>query len=265
MDFEKISYAVADHVATIAMDWYANLNAIDVAMADELIAAVAAAGADDEVRVVVIKGAKPKAFSAGGDIGYFYRLIGEDGDVNLDDLIAKIGILADGIKRLPKPVITSVGGAAAGAGMSLALAADFVVCADDAAFIPAFINLGLVPDTGLTYLLTRSIGAARTLQYTMTGKPIKAEEALAWGLATQVVEPEQLEEATAKLAGKLVAGPTKAYAALKQQVYAAAFADYRTWLDEVEASTQAECGRTKDFQEGCKAFIEKRKPVFTGE
>ncbi|MEE1243636.1 MAG: enoyl-CoA hydratase/isomerase family protein, partial [Frisingicoccus sp.] len=151
MELKKLIYTVEDGIAVIQMNYMKNLNAIDEQMADELMYVVDAAEKDPNVKVVVLKGGE-KAFSAGGDIGYFYDLIQAGGEVNMDGLIAKVGIVADGMKKMSKMVITSVCGAAAGAGASLAFGGDFIVCADNAKFMLAFVNIGLVPDTGATYL-----------------------------------------------------------------------------------------------------------------
>ena len=246
------------------MNFPKNLNAIDEQMADELMYVVDAAEKDPAVKVVVIK-SLGKAFSAGGDIGYFYKLIQAGGEVNMDGLISKVGVVADGLKKMSKMVITSVNGAAAGAGVSLALGGDFMICADNAKFILAFVNLGLVPDTGATYLLAKSIGTTRALELAATGRPVGAEEAKALGLAYKVTTPEELEAVTMKFAHKLAAGPLVSYKNIKKQIYDTCFADYKKWLDETEVPTQRECAASMDFQEGCKAFMEKRKAVFEGK
>ena len=255
MELKKLIYTVEDGIAVITMDYLKNLNAIDEQMADELQYVVDAAEQDPAVRVVVLKGSK-KAFSAGGDIGYFYQLIQAGGEVNMDGLISKVGGVADGIKRMSKMVITSVCGAAAGAGVSLALAGDFMICADNAKFILAFVNLGLVPDTGATYLLSKSIGTARTMELAATGRPVDAQEAKALGLAYKV---------TMAFAKKLAAGPLVSYKNIKKQLYDASYSDYKQWLAETEVPTQRECAASMDFQEGCKAFMEKRKAQFQGK
>ena len=156
MKLEKLQFVVEDGVGIITMNYMKNLNAIDDQMADELMYVVDTCENDPNVKVVVLKG-MPKAFSAGGDIGYFYNLIQRGGEVNMDSLISKVGNVTDGLKRMSKLVISSVSGAAAGAGVSLAFSGDFVVCADNAKFIMAFVNLGLVPDTGGTYLFVMKL------------------------------------------------------------------------------------------------------------
>ncbi|MFR4479150.1 MAG: enoyl-CoA hydratase/isomerase family protein [Fusobacterium sp.] len=263
MNLEKLIYTVEDSIGIVTMNYLKNLNAIDEQMADELMYVVDAAEKDLNVKVLVIKSAG-KAFSAGGDIGYFYKLIQAGGEVNMDGLIAKVGVVADGMKRMSKMVITSVAGAVAGAGVSLALGGDFMICADNAKFILAFVNLGLVPDTGATYLLSKAIGVPRTIELAATGRPVLAEEAKELGLIYKLTTVEELDEVTMKFAKKLAAGPLISYKNIKKQIYDANYADYKKWLDETEIPTQRECAASVDFQEGCKAFMEKRKAIFKG-
>ena len=264
MELQKLIYTVEDGIAVVTMNYMKNLNAIDEQMADELMYVVDKAEHDPDVRVLVIKGAE-KAFSAGGDIGYFYKLIQAGGEVNMDGLISKVGSVADGLKKMSKIVITSVSGAAAGAGVSLAIGGDFMICADNAKFILAFVNLGLVPDTGATYLLTRLIGPNRTMELAATGRPVGAEEAKALGLAYKVTTVEELDSVTMAFARKIAAGPLLSYKNIKKQIYDAMYVDYKKWLEETEVPTQRECSASMDFQEGCKAFMEKRKAVFQGK
>ena len=264
MELQKLIYTVEDGIAVVTMNYMKNLNAIDEQMADELRYVVDKAEHDPDVRVLVIKGAE-KAFSAGGDIGYFYKLIQAGGEVNMDGLISKVGSVADGLKKMSKIVITSVSGAAAGAGVSLAIGGDFMICADNAKFILAFVNLGLVPDTGATYLLTRLIGPNRTMELAATGRPVGAEEAKALGLAYKVTTVEELDSVTMAFAKKIAAGPLLSYKNIKKQIYDAMYVDYKKWLDETEVPTQRECSASMDFQEGCKAFMEKRKAIFQGK
>ena len=157
MELQKLHYAVADGVATITMDYGKNLNAIDDQMADELLFLLAEAEKDDAVKVILLNSAA-KAFSAGGDIGFFYQLVKAGGEINMDSLIGKVGKITNGMKSSKKMIVAAVNGAAAGAGFPLALSADFIVADEKAMFILAFVNLGLVPDTGAAYLLCKSIG-----------------------------------------------------------------------------------------------------------
>ncbi|MBR1455910.1 MAG: enoyl-CoA hydratase/isomerase family protein [Oscillospiraceae bacterium] len=264
MELQKLHYAVADGIATITMDYGKNLNAIDDQMADELIYLIGEAEKDPAVKVVILNSAA-KAFSAGGDIGYFYQLVKAGGEINMDSLIGKVGKITNGMKSSAKMYVAAVNGAAAGAGFPLALSADFIIADEKASFILAFVNLGLVPDTGAAYLLCKSIGEKRTMKYAATGKPIKADEALAMGLVEKVVAPEELAAETEKFAKKLAAGPLVSYKNIKKQIYAASFSDYERFLDGTENPTQHECSNTEDFKEGCAAFMEKRKAAFQGK
>jgi len=264
MELQKLIYTVEDGICVITMNYMKNLNAIDEQMADELMYVIDKAENDPEVKVVVIKGA-PKAFSAGGDIGYFYQLIQSGADVNIDGLIAKVGVVADGMKKMSKMVITSVCGAAAGAGFSLAIGGDFMICADNAKFILAFVNLGLVPDTGVLYLLAKAIGPYRALELAATGRPVDAAEAKALGLAYKVTTVEELDDVTMKFAKKLAAGPLLSYKNSKKQLYDAVYADYKQWLADTEIPTQREAAASEDFKEGVRAFVEKRKAAFQGK
>lgn len=264
MELQKLHYDVANGIATVTMDYPKNLNAIDEQMADELIYVVDKAENDPEVKVVVFKSAA-KAFSAGGDIGYFYQLIKAGGEINMDGLIGKVGKVTNGIKSMSKLVIAAVNGAAAGAGFPLALSADFIIADEKAKFIMAFVNLGLVPDTGAAYLLCKEIGEKKAMELCATGAPIGAEEAKALGFVYKVVPVEELEAETLKFASRLAAGPLVSYKNIKKQIYASAFTEYERFLNEVENPTQHECSNTSDFIEGCSAFMEKRKAVFQGK
>ncbi len=263
MEYRKNIYEVNDGIASITMNWPKNLNAIDMDMVNELLSLLDSCESDPAVKVVVTKSAA-KSFSAGGDIGYFYNNIHAGGEINMDDLIENAGKVSLKMKKMSKMVITSVNGAAAGAGANLALSGDFVVAADNVKFIQAFINLGLVPDTGGTYLLSKSVGFARAMELCATGRPMGAEEAKELGLVYQVCPKEELDEQTMKLAKKLAAGPLVAYKSLKQQFFEANFRDYERYLTEGEAPTQRVCISSEDFKEGVCAFMEKRKPEFKG-
>lgn len=261
---EKIQYCVQDGAAVIHMNCPGNLNAIDERMAEELDLALAFAEENPKAGIVVLKGLE-RAFSAGGDIRFFYDQIQAGGEVDMDGLIGRVGAVADRMKKMGKLIIAAVSGVAAGAGVSLALGADFILCTEETRFILAFVNLGLVPDTGAAYLLSRSIGAARALELAVTGRPVGAAEAKQLGLVYKVVPAGDLDQAVMDLASRLAKGPLVSYANIKKQIYDASFADYRKWLDETEVPTQHECSNTVYFREGVRAFMEKRRPVFTGK
>lgn len=260
----KVLYEINEKVAVITMNSPKNLNALDEAMVEEISAALKRAEEDENAGVIVLKGLE-RAFCAGGDIGFFYRMIESGQDVNMDSLIMKAEGLAEQMKRMKKLIITSVSGAVAGAGVSLAISGDFMICADNAKFMLAFVNLGLVPDTGTVYLLTRSIGAARTMELAVMGRPMKAQEAFDRGLACKLTTPQELSEVTMEFAKSLAKGPLLSYQKIKEQVYGASFSDYKEWLAGTEKPAMQAAAASEDFKEGCRAFVEKRKAEFSGK
>lgn len=264
MEFKKLQYSVQDGIGTIQMTYPKNLNAIDEEMAEELLQAFQMAEDDTRVKIVVLKGGE-KAFSAGGDIGFFYTNLMEKPIDELNGIFYKVGAVTEYMKKMGKLIIASVSGAAAGAGFSLALSSDFTICADNAKFIMAFVNIGLVPDTGGAYLLYKALGEKKAMELCITGRPVKAEEAWKLGLVYDVVPAADLLEETSKLASRLAQGPLLSYKNIKKQLYATALSDYHQYLEQAEIPLQLECIRSHDFAEGCAAFMEKRQAVFLGK
>ncbi len=212
---------------------------------------------DPGVRAVVITGAG-RGFSAGQDLSEF----GEMPDVGqgLRSLYHP-NVLA--IRALEKPVLAAVNGVCAGAGLSLACVCDIRLASDAAVFVPGFVGIGLVPDSGGTYFVHRLLGAARAFEWMSTNRRLTAAEAHAWGLVSEVVEAESFPARVAEYAAELAAGPTRAIGMTKRLFDHADTATLEEQL-ELEAQLQAAAAQSEDFREGVAAFAEKRPPAFSG-
>jgi 2-(1,2-epoxy-1,2-dihydrophenyl)acetyl-CoA isomerase len=244
-------------VLTITLNRPDVLNALDAAMHDGLRAALVQA-ADPEVRAVVVTGAG-RGFCVGQDLSEF-RAGARDVDERLRERFNP-HVLA--IRALEKPVLAAVNGPAAGAGLSLALACDVRIASDAATFVPAFIGVGLVADTGGTWFARRLLGAARAFEWLTTGRRLTAAEALQWGLVSEVVPAAEFPARVGEVAELFAAMPTRAVWATKRLLDRAETATLEQQLD-LEATTQAELAKTPDFTEGVAAFLEKRERAFTG-
>jgi 2-(1,2-epoxy-1,2-dihydrophenyl)acetyl-CoA isomerase len=263
MTYQQITADRDGAVATFTMNRPDKLNALTGTMSDELLDAFTRAGKDPEVRAVVLTGAG-RGFCAGQDLTEFedaYRS-GQRPDIE-EHLAATYHRLIPIIVESPKPVVAAVNGVAAGAGVSLALAADIRLASEDARFIQAFVKIGLVPDSGSTWLLPRAVGVAKALELSMTGDPVDAREALRIGLASRVVPAESFADEVSAFAGRLAALPTAALAETKTLIREAPGRSLRAALDD-EGSAQTRMGETEDHLEGVMAFAEKREPRFTG-
>jgi 2-(1,2-epoxy-1,2-dihydrophenyl)acetyl-CoA isomerase len=248
-----------DHgVLTITLNRPDVLNAFNTAMHQGLAAALANARADD-VRAVVITGAG-RGFCVGQDLTEFREAAGDIGARLRTNYHPNV--LA--IRALEKPVIAAVNGPAAGAGLSLACACDLRIAADSASFVPAFIGIGLIPDSGSTYFVRRLVGTARAFEWMTSNRKLSAAEAHAWGLVNEVVEADRLAEHVAELAGRYATLPTRGIGLTKRLFDHAESASLEEQL-ELEADLQREATQTADFREGVDAFLEKREPRFSGK
>ncbi len=260
--YQQITYVVSDGVATITFNRSDAGNALTTQMQDEFVDAVGRAGRDAAVRVIVITGAG-RNFCAGGDIKSFRDMLDRGEHLSAVHL-GDNSILPRTMRACPKHIIAKVNGAAAGAGCSIALAADFRVMTPKSALIMAFIKMGLCGDTDGYYSLSRLIGLGRAAQIMATGERIGGEKAYEWGLANFLAPEEQLEETTAAFAAKLATGPTLAYGYQKKLAN-------QFFYSELEAFAQGEglgmqaCSQSADFNEAVNAFLEKRAPKFQGK
>ena len=244
-------------VVTLTLNRPDSLNALNGTMRAELTAAFKAAAKDDATRAVVLTGAG-RGFCAGAD------LRGGSGERDFRHVLTtEYNPLIEAIRRLPKPVVGAVNGVAAGAGVSLALAADLVVAAEGARFVPAFARIGLVPDSGLTRALVRGVGRHRAFEILMGERQLGAVDARDMGLVAAVVPADQLLDVAGELARRLAGGPTAAIGLTKRLLNRAEDANLADTL-AVEAALQDVAGRTEDHAEGVAAFGEKRDPEFRG-
>ena len=244
-------------VRTITLNRPDVLNAFNGAMHAALAAALRDARSP-EVRAVVITGAG-RGFCVGQDLTEFREAPGDIGERLRGSYHPNI--LA--IRALEKPVVAAVNGPAAGAGLSLACACDLRIAADSATFVPAFINIGLVPDSGGTFFVRRLLGYARAFEWLSSGRRLSAAEAHGWGLVSEVVPADELAGRAAELAGELAAMPTAAIGMTKRLLDNAETATLEEQLER-EAQLQTAATRSEDFREGVAAFLEKRPPRFAG-
>ena len=259
---DSVLYSVADCVATITLNRPTVLNALDAAMISALHAACEEASGDKAARAVVLRGAGA-AFLSGGDIAMFHAnlsrlpaLVREGGGALRQAILA--------LRRAPKPVLASVHGAVAGAGVSLMAAADLAIAAEGTRFTMAYSRLGTSPDGGATYFLPRLVGYRRALELMLLGEVFDAQTAFAAGLVNWIVSPESLLAETKRIAQQLAQGPTTAFGETKRLAQEGCDRSLAAHLDE-EIEAFGRCAGTADFAEGVTAFMQKRKPLFKGE
>lgn len=261
MDYETILFETNEGAARLTLNRPDRLNSFTVQMHDEVsraLESVSKSGA----RVLVLTGAG-RGFCAGQDLSDRAVAPGGEG-VDLGESIEKrYNPLVRRLATLEMPVICGVNGVAAGAGANIALACDIVIAARGAKFIQSFANIGLVPDSGGSWTLPRVAGQARAMGLALTGEPLTAERAEAWGIIWKCVDDDKLREETDALAAKFAAAPTKGLAATKKLIRESSTRTLDAQLD-VERDVQRAMGRSNDYKEGVAAFMEKRTPKFTG-
>jgi 2-(1,2-epoxy-1,2-dihydrophenyl)acetyl-CoA isomerase len=262
MSFTTILFDVEMGAARLTLNRPDRLNSFTVEMHDEVAEALTRVEADETIRALLITGAG-RGFCAGQDLADRTVAPGAEGVDLGESLENRYNPLVRRLVELPKPVVCAVNGVAAGAGANIAFAADIVLAAKSAKFLQSFSNLGLVPDSGGTWILPRLIGHARALGLALTGEPITAEKAESWGLIWRTVDDGELMGEAGNLLERLASGPTRGYAAIKLAMRNSWLAGFNEQLD-LERDLQRELGRSSDFREGVAAFTDKRKPNFTG-
>jgi 2-(1,2-epoxy-1,2-dihydrophenyl)acetyl-CoA isomerase len=250
-------------VMTLTLNRPERLNAFNTALHEALFAGVERAAAEPDCRAVLLTGAG-KGFCAGQDLTD--RVVAPDGSrPDLGEAIEmRYNPLVRALRRLPKPVVCAVNGAAAGAGANVALACDIVLAAKSAKFLQAFARIGLIPDSGGTWILPRLVGDARARALVMLADPIGAEQAEAWGMIYRAVDDQDLMGEAQTLAERLAAGPTHALGLIKRALFASPSNSLDAQLDR-ERDLQREAGAADEYREGVRAFLEKRPADFTGK
>jgi 2-(1,2-epoxy-1,2-dihydrophenyl)acetyl-CoA isomerase len=261
--YEAIELERRGAAAIIRLNRPEALNAWSAVLGDELLHAVRAVAADDDVRAVCVTGAG-RAFSSGADLRDLTRGRTEEGHVDVyTPLTTVYHPILVGLRTMPKPVVAAVNGPAAGIGCSLALSCDLVVAAESAYLMLAFARIGLVPDGGAAALIAARAGGGRAAAMALLGDRVTASTALRWGLVNEVLPDHEFPDGVCELLDRLAAGPTRSYAGSKRQLNACLYAGLDRQL-ELEARMQQELVASADFAEGVAAFLEKRQPEFRG-
>ncbi len=262
MSYEHLIWEQDGGAGRLTLNRPESLNAWTAAFGAELKSVIEGEAADPSVRALLITGAG-RGFSSGADLKEGFDPA-EDGmpDVRKELLHIYHPIIA-GVRRLEKPVVAAVNGPAVGIGASLAFACDLVLAAESAYFGLAFVNIGLMPDGGSTLFVPAAVGKARALQMALLGERVDSARALEWGLVNYVYPDDRLLDEAGTLLNRLAGGPTRSYAASKQALNRMLYPDLDGQLD-LEAELQHALARTRDFQEGVTAFVQKRDPQFQG-
>ncbi|MEQ8354331.1 MAG: enoyl-CoA hydratase-related protein [Kiloniellaceae bacterium] len=260
--YATLDYRVGDGIAWITFDRPAQFNALDPVMARELCDVANRCSGDSSVRAAVLTGSGEQAFCAGGDVSVFAERL-DDVDLLVKEMTTCLHAAVSRFARMRAPLVAAVNGVAAGAGFSLVTCCDLAIAADTATFTSAYTRIGLTPDGSSTHFLSRLVGQRRAMELYLTNRVLTSAEALEWGLVNRVVPAGRLVEEAGALARQLAEGPTAAFGGVKALLRSAAGESLETQMEH-ETQAIAAAGRSADGREGIRAFMEKRRPRFTG-
>lgn len=263
MDYQTIRYEVIDSIAILTLDRPDVSNGFNIPMCEEILNAIQLAENDETVKILQIQ-AEGSVFSVGGDLVEMKRAVDEDDIGSLVKIAELVNNISFALKKIPKIVLMVTDGAVAGAAANMAVAADFVIASSKTKFIQAFVGVGLAPDAGGIFLLSRAIGSNRASQLAITGEGLSADKALEYGIVYKLAEPEKLEKIVAQVVKKLLRGSVNSYAAIKQLVWESQFKDWESYR-QLELAMQESLAYKEDFKEGVRAHAERRRPIFIGK
>ncbi|HRK75687.1 enoyl-CoA hydratase [Streptococcus sp. VTCC 12905] len=263
MAYQTIRYEVIDSIAILTLDRPDVSNGFNIPMCEEILNAIQLAENDETVKILQIQ-AEGSVFSVGGDLVEMKRAVDEDDIGSLVKIAELVNDISFALKKIPKIVLMVTDGAVAGAAANMAVAADFVIASSKTKFIQAFVGVGLAPDAGGIFLLSRAIGSNRASQLAITGEGLSADKALEYGIVYKLAEPEKLEKIVAQVLKKLLRGSVNSYAAIKQLVWESQFKDWESYR-QLELAMQESLAYKEDFKEGVRAHTERRRPIFIGK
>lgn len=263
MVYQTIRYEVIDSIAILTLDRPDVSNGFNIPMCEEILNAIQLAENDETVKILQIQ-AEGSVFSVGGDLVEMKRAVDEDDIGSLVKIAELVNDISFALKKIPKIVLMVTDGAVAGAAANMAVAADFVIASSKTKFIQAFVGVGLAPDAGGIFLLSRAIGSNRASQLAITGEGLSADKALEYGIVYKLAEPEKLEKIVAQVLKKLLRGSVNSYAAIKQLVWESQFKDWESYR-QLELAMQESLAYKEDFKEGVRAHTERRRPIFIGK
>ncbi|HFI0271002.1 TPA: enoyl-CoA hydratase [Streptococcus suis] len=263
MAYQTIRYEVIDSVAILTLNRPEVANGFNIPMCEEILNAIQLSENDETVKILQIQ-AEGSVFSVGGDLVEMKRAVDEDDTGSLIKIAELVNDISFALKKMPKIVLIVTDGAVAGAAANMAVAADFVIASSKTKFIQAFVGVGLAPDAGGIFLLSRAIGSNRASQLAMTGEGLSADKALEYGIVYKLAEPEKLEKTVAQVLKKLLRGSDNSYAAIKQLVWESQFKDWESYR-QLELAMQESLAYKEDFKEGVRAHAERRRPIFIGK